>query len=391
MKIVILSTDKKLYSTKRLREAAISRGHKVRIIHPTSCSLYIEEGKPAMFVKGKRIGKIDAVIPRIASSLTYYGTAVVRQFEQMGIFCLNSSYAIAIARDKLRTMQILSRHHIGIPPTAFVSSVPDVAAAIEQVGKPPVVIKLLAGTQGAGVMLAESQKVAEAIVSALKVSNQNVIIQKFIAESRGKDIRAFVVGDKVVAAMRRTAAIDEEFRSNVHLGGLTEKIDLDPRYEKLAVRAAQVLGLHVVGVDLLESSHGPMIMELNASPGLEGIETATQVAIAERIIEFLEEQVLFPDIDIRERLSLSRGYSIVEVPVLKDSQMVDKTLEQTNLSAQGIQVLSITRNNQPISNPLPSEKLYPRDVLLLFGKQLSLRQLFPERVQGKRNQSEHES
>lgn len=390
MKIVILSTDKKLYSTKRLREAAIARGHKVRIIHPTSCSLYIEEGKPAMFVKGKRIGKLDAVIPRIASSLTYYGTAVVRQFEQMGIFCLNSSYAIAIARDKLRTMQILSRHHIGIPPTAFVSSVPDVAAAIEHVGKPPVVIKLLAGTQGAGVMLAESQKVAEAIVSALKVSNQNVIIQKFIAESRGKDIRAFVVGDKVVAAMRRTAAIDEEFRSNVHLGGLTEKIDLDPSYEKLAVRAAQILGLHVVGVDLLESSHGPMIMELNASPGLEGIETATQVAVAEKIIEFLEEQVSFPDIDVRERLSLSRGYSIVEVPVLKESPLADKTLEQTNLSAQGIQVLSITRNNQPIPNPLPSEKLYPRDVLLMFGKQLSLRQLFPERAQGNPNKSGRE-
>ncbi len=379
MKIAILSGDPKLYSTRRLKEVAQARGHSVRVLAPAQFAIHIEQGKPALYFKGKPVGKYDAVIPRVSIWQANFVTAVVRQFEQMGVFCLNPSHAITVARDKLRTMQILSRHQVGIPTSASVSHQGDVEGAIERIGRAPVIVKLLQGSQGSGVMLAESNKVAEAIVEALRSVNQGVLIQKFVSESKGTDIRAFVVGDRVVAAMRRVAQ-GEEFRSNVHLGADTEPVELDARYERAAIQTAHILGLRVAGIDLLQAREGPQVMEANSSPGLEGIEKATGVDVASTIIEYLEDQVLFPDIDIRERLSLSRGYAVAEIPIIPKSPLIGKTLGEANLLEQEIQVLSIIRNGLPIPTPAPTEQLHSGDVLLCFGKQLSLRALLPART-----------
>lgn len=376
MRIGILSSDSKLYSTRRLKEVAQQRGHSVRVIHPATCSLFVEENTPALFVKDKPVPKYDAVIPRVSSSQNVVGSAVVRQFEQMGVFSLNSSYAINIAHDKLRTMQILSRHQIGIPPSSYVFSRANTPAAIERVGGAPVVVKLLFGSQGSGVMLAESNKVAEAIIEALRAANHSVLIQKFISESKGRDIRAFVVGDRVVASMRRTAE-EGEFRSNIHRGGAGEKVQLSADYEKAAIRAAHIIGLRVAGVDILESDQGPKIVEVNSSPGLEGIETTTGVDVASAVIEYLESEVQFPDIDLRERLSLSRGYSITEIIVARQSPLANKTLKELALEHDEVQVLSITRNGLPIPMPRAEEMLLPGDLLLCFGKQLTLKALQP--------------
>jgi ribosomal protein S6--L-glutamate ligase len=242
------------------------------------------------------------VIPRIGVSITHFGTAVVRQLEQLDIFCLNSSLGIANARDKLRGLQVLARHNIGIPATSFVRDKADVLPAIGRVGGAPVIIKLLEGTQGAGVVLAETREIAAAIVQALHSANQNVLVQKFVAESRGRDIRALVVGDEVVAAMRRVA-VEGEFRSNVHLGARTEAVSLDAESARVAVEAAQIMGLRVAGVDMLESDEGPQVIEVNSSPGLEGIEGASGVDVAGAIIDHIEQHVLFPELDIRQRLA----------------------------------------------------------------------------------------
>lgn len=228
------------------------------------------------------------MVPRIGASLTHFGTAAIRQLEQMGVFCLSPAEAIVFARDKLRATQRLSRHGVGIPPTAFVRCNRDILPAIASVGGAPVVIKLLEGTQGVGVILAHSEKVAESIIETLRSARQNVIIQRFVAESRGRDIRAIVVGDRVVAAMRRQARYPE-FRSNIHRGGTAEAVALTPAYERTAIRAARTIGLHVAGVDMLEAQEGPLVTEVNASPGLEGIEAATGVDVARAIIEYLEE------------------------------------------------------------------------------------------------------
>ncbi|MEM9696903.1 MAG: RimK family alpha-L-glutamate ligase, partial [Myxococcota bacterium] len=271
MKLAILSCSPKAYSTRRLRAAAEERGHAVKVLNTLKFSIDVEEGRPELYFRSKRLSSYDAVLPRIGASITYFGTAVVRQFEQMDVFSANSSNGIANSRDKLRSLQILSRHTIGIPATTFVKDRKDVLPAIERVGGAPVIIKLLEGTQGVGVILAESIKVAEAIIETLQSTKQNVLVQKFVAESKGRDVRAFVVGDRVVAAMRRVAQ-GQEFRSNVHRGGRTEAVELDDHFRETAVRAAQIMGLRVAGVDMLESKEGPQIMEVNSSPGLEGIE-----------------------------------------------------------------------------------------------------------------------
>jgi ribosomal protein S6--L-glutamate ligase len=288
MKIAILSRAGTCYSTRRLREAAADRGHSVQVLDTTRFGLLLERGGPRLFYKGRPLSTFDAVIPRIGASLTHFGTAVVRQLEQMGVPCLSGSEGIIFARDKLRATQRLSRHGIGIPPTAFVRCNRDIVPAIESVGGAPVMIKLLEGTQGVGVILAHSDKVAESIIETLRSARQNVIIQKFVAESRGKDIRAIVVGDRVVAAMRRQARYPE-FRSNIHRGGTAEAVSLDAGFERTAIRAARVIGLPVAGVDMLEGQTGPLVTEVNASPGLEGIESATGVNVAGAIVEHLEE------------------------------------------------------------------------------------------------------
>jgi ribosomal protein S6--L-glutamate ligase len=376
MRIGILSKNQKLYSTQRLKEAILKAGHKCKILHQNYFAIYVEEDEPKLMFKQKNIPKLDAIIPRIAASESTFGLAVLRQFEQIGVFSLNHSNAISLARDKLRTLQVLSRRNIGIPASAFVHKKEDIMPAISHLGGAPIILKLLHGTQGMGVMLAETEKSAEAILETLYLAQKEVIIQKFVAEAKGCDIRAFVVGDRVVAAMRRKAQ-GNEFRSNVHRGGITEKVTLTPEVEAVALRAAHILGLRVAGVDILESNDGPKIMEVNASPGLEGIEAATGVNVAGEIVEYLEEQIEFPDVDLRERLSVSKGFKVVEIVVSKNSELASQTIEQASLKEKGIQVLTVVRNGLTIPNPGDTLELHVGDTMLCFGKILALKALMP--------------
>jgi ribosomal protein S6--L-glutamate ligase len=291
MKIGILSRSRRLYSTRRLMEAAEEHGHEVRVINPVRCYMNIASFKPSIHYDGKRIEGVDAVIPRIGASITFYGTAVVRQFEMMGVFSLNESVAISRSRDKLRSLQLLSRKGIGLPVTGFASSPQDTEDLLDLVGGAPVVVKLLEGTQGKGVVLAETRKAAESVIEAFRGLEANFLVQEFVAEAGGSDIRCFVIGDKVVASMKRQA-LRGEFRSNLHRGGTAEVIKITPEERSTAVRAARIMGLNVAGVDILRSNHGPVVMEVNSSPGLEGIEHATGRDVAGQIIEYIEKNAL---------------------------------------------------------------------------------------------------
>ena len=383
MRIGILSRNSKLYSTKRLIEAAKQRGHEVKILDTLHFSIDVEHNDPDLFYRGKRLRSYDAIIPRVGASITFFGTAVVRQFEQMGVFCLNPSHAISVSRDKLRSIQVLSRHNIGFPHTIFAKERRSVISALERIGTPSV-LKLLEGTQGTGVILAENNKIAEAVLETLQeVAKQNVLVQEFVSESRGKDIRAFVVGDKVVAAMRRTAQGDE-FRSNVHRGGLTEAVELDETYTRTAIRAAQILGLRVAGVDMLEGNNGPEVMEVNSSPGLEGIEQATGVDVAGAIVKLIEEEVLLPEVDINQRLTLRNGYGVTEFQLGPESQLVGKSIRECRLRQMDVIILSIQRNSVTIPNPNPDFQFLSGDVLLCYGKQLTLKSLVPPPKRKKR-------
>jgi ribosomal protein S6--L-glutamate ligase len=287
MKIAILSRNTKLYSTKRLVEAAQKRDHEVVVLDHQKCVLVIEKGRPHIFYNGKEILDINAVIPRIGSSVTFYGAAVVRQFEMMKIFTAVESQALVRSRDKLRSLQILSRAGLGMPKTAFANEAKDLDNMIEQVGGAPCVIKLLEGTQGIGVILAENQKAAKSVLEAFLKLKANMLVQEFIKESKGADIRAFVVDGQVVGAMKRQAK-DGEFRSNLHRGGTATLIKLTTEEKATAIKAAKKLGLGIAGVDMLQSDRGPLIMEVNSSPGLEGIEGATGEDIAGKIIQYVE-------------------------------------------------------------------------------------------------------
>ena len=379
LKVAILSCNGQAYSTRRLREACAKRGHHVKVLHTLRFSLLVESGRPALFFRNRKLSRYDAVIPRIGASVSAFGTAVVRQFEQMGVFSLNSSFAITSSRDKLRSTQILSRHEVGIPPTAFARDRSNVLQSIEAVGGAPVVIKLLEGAQGIGVILAETTKMAEAIIETLQSTRQDVVIQRFVSESRGRDIRAFVVGDRVVAAMSRKASGDE-FRANLHRGGRATKIDIDPAFERTAIVAAQVMGLHVAGVDMLEGPDGPQVLEVNSSPGLEGIEAATGVDVASAIVEHLEQQVTFPDLDLRQKLTLKSGYGVVEFSVQPYSDFADRTLSELSFRDREVQVLSITREGVVNPNPRGADTLRAGDVLLCFGSYATLRALLPRRA-----------
>lgn len=383
MKLGILSRSLKCYSTSRLREAAEQRGHKVKVLDTLKFAIDLREGEPDLYFRQKQLSDYDAILPRVGASITYYGTAVVRQFEQMDVFCVNSSAGISNSRDKLRSLQILSRHNIGIPQTTFVRDKKDVLPAIQRVGGAPVIIKLLEGTQGIGVLLAETEKSAEALVELLQSQKQNVLIQKFVAESKGRDIRAFVVGDRVVAAMRRVAQ-GQEFRSNVHRGGVTEPVELDERYQATALKAAQMMGLRVAGVDMLEGKDGPQIMEINSSPGLEGIEHCTQLDIAGAIVDYIAGNVDFPEIDIRQRLTVSRGYGVAELVVPEGSDFVGKTLAEAELSENNINVLTLYRDGSAFPNPKAAKTLEANDRLLCFGKLDSMRGLIPKKAKKKR-------
>ena len=288
MKIAILSRKASLYSTRRLVEAAKQRGHEARVIDTLRCYMNVATHRPEVHYKGEILEGFDAVIPRIGASITFYGAAVLRQFEIMGVYPVNESVAISRSRDKLRSLQLLSRKGIGLPVTGFAHSPDDVDDLIKMVGGAPVVIKLLEGTQGIGVVLAETQQAAESVIEAFMGLKANILVQEYIREAGGADIRCLVVGDKVVAAMKRQAR-EGEFRSNLHRGGSASLIKISPEERSTAVRAAKVMGLNVAGVDILRSNHGSVVMEVNSSPGLEGIEQATGKDVAGLIIEFIEK------------------------------------------------------------------------------------------------------
>ncbi|HYH44859.1 MAG TPA: 30S ribosomal protein S6--L-glutamate ligase [Thermoanaerobaculia bacterium] len=284
--IAILSRKATLYSTRRLIEAVEARGARVAVLDPLQCLVKLSKKRPEVFHLGERVTGLDGVVPRIGASITFYGLAVLRQFEMQGVFAANESQAISRSRDKLMSLQLLSRHDIGIPPTAFVRRREDLRPAIRRVGGAPVILKLLEGTQGVGVILAESAKSAESVLDAMHSLGQNILIQAFISESQGTDYRAIVVGSRVVAAMERQA-VEGEFRSNLHRGGSARPVELDADFARTAVHAAEVLGLNIAGVDMLASVEGPMVLEVNSSPGLEGIERATGVDVAGAMIDFV--------------------------------------------------------------------------------------------------------
>lgn len=287
MKIAMLARNPNLYSHKRLVEAAAERGHELDILNTTRCTVHIASHRPEVFYNGEAMIGYDAVIPRIGASITQYGLAILRQFEMRGCWPLNESVAIGRSRDKLRSLQILAKHGLGLPLTAYANDPKQAEEIIKAVKGPPVVIKLLEGTQGIGVVLAETMASAKSVIEAFRGANVNILVQEFISEAGGTDIRALVVGGKVVAAMKRSGAPDD-FRSNLHRGGSAQVIKITPEERSTAVRAAKRMGLNVCGVDMLRSNHGPVIMEVNSSPGLEGIEAATGKDVAGQIIQFIE-------------------------------------------------------------------------------------------------------
>ncbi|HET7922750.1 MAG TPA: 30S ribosomal protein S6--L-glutamate ligase [Gammaproteobacteria bacterium] len=287
MKIAILSRNTRLYSTRRLVEAGMKRGHDMYVIDPLRCYMNIATARPEIHFKGRRLEGFDAVIPRIGASVTFYATAVLRQFEMVGVYSLNESVAISRARDKLRSLQLLSRKGIGMPVTGFAHSPDDTDDLLALVGKAPAIIKLIEGTQGQGVVLAETRQAAESVIDAFRGLDAHFLVQEFIKESRGSDLRCFVIGGKVVAAMRRQAR-EGEFRANLHRGGRAEAAAITPKERAMAVKAARVMGLNVAGVDIIRSAKGPLVLEVNSSPGLEGIEAASECDIAGAIIRFIE-------------------------------------------------------------------------------------------------------
>jgi len=289
MKIAILSHKETLYSTRRLKEAGLARGHEMHVVDYLRCYMNITSHKPMVLYRGAALEGFDAVIPRIGASRTFYGAAVVRQFEMMGVFSANESQAITRSRDKLRCLQLLARKGVGLPVTGFGHSPKDVAGLIDVVGGAPLVIKLLEGTQGIGVVLAETRQAATSVIEAFRELEANILVQEYIKEAGGSDLRCLVVGGKLIAAMRRQARVGE-FRSNRHRGGSCEKVKLTPEERSTAVRAAKAMDLNVAGVDLLRSNHGPVVMEVNSSPGLEGIEMASGVDVASKIIELIERR-----------------------------------------------------------------------------------------------------
>jgi ribosomal protein S6--L-glutamate ligase len=289
LKIAILSRNKKLYSTRRLYEAAIERGHEVHIIDYLRCYMNITAEQPYIQYKGKILQGFDAIIPRIGANRTFYGCAILRQFETMGTYSINTSLAITRSRDKLRSQQLLVMKGVKMPATGFAHEPEDMTDLIDSLGGPPLIIKLIEGTQGVGVVLAETQKAAESVTQTLRGLNANIIIQEYIAESKGADIRCFVVGDKIISSMQRKAA-PGEFRANIHRGGSATPIRITKPEREAVIKAAKIMGLGMAGVDLIRSKQGPLILEINSSPGLEGIETATKKDIASTIIRYIEKK-----------------------------------------------------------------------------------------------------
>lgn len=373
MRIGILSRGQASFSTKRLVEACRARGHSAEVLDTLLFSVVVEEGRSSLLYQNRPFVGFDAIIPRIGASITFYGTAVVRQLEHMGVVVLNTSQAILVARDKLRALQVLSRHQIPFPATVFVRGGDEVLTAVERVGGAPVIVKLVEGTQGVGVILAETSKVAQAIVETLSTVQKNVLIQKFVEESRGRDVRAFVVGGRVVAAMRRTA-MGDEFRSNVHRGARAEGIALSPAYERVALRAAEIMGLEIAGVDMLEGREGPQVMEVNSSPGLEGIEGASRVDVASAIVRHLELVVEEGGAEGQawvERARLEHGQVLAELRV--GDRLAGRRIRE--VAPEGTRVLTLVRRGASTEAPDPGAVVAAGDVLVLYGPKERLRGL----------------
>lgn len=383
-KIAILSAGRKVESTRRLEQVLRERGHRVRILAPDDLQIVVDAEDPVLLYKGKVLPRPDAVIPRIASSKSSLGTAIVAHLERMGVYCLNSAQAIQSSRNKLRALQRLSRHGLDLPKTVLLSAhARDLPAVLEQVGGVPVVIKLLEGTQGVGVMLANTVESATAILETLRKTGQEVLVQRFVAESRGRDIRALVVGGEVIATVRRVAQ-GNEFRSNVHRGAQAVAYEPGPEYLRTAVAAAQILGLAVAGVDMLEGAGGPVIMEVNSSPAIAGMEQAVGRDLATPIAELIESRVDHPPLDITQRLTRHPGYGVCELTVHARSPLIGQTLATSGLGDAELQVLCVRRGAEVVSVPGGSFVLAERDEVLVFGSLDAARGFLPKRGRRKR-------
>jgi len=371
LRLAILSRGPRLYSTRRLVEEAKKRGLEPYVADPMKFSLFVADGTIDVLHNGKPFN-YDAVIPRIGHSITKHGVAVLRHLEQLGIWTANTGAGILQSRDKLHASQILARNRIPVPRTTYVRDIIDVETAVEFVGGLPVVVKVTQGTQGQGVFLRHTIREAQNLVEGLLLTGRAVLIQEYIAESHGKDIRALVVGDRVVASMRRRAR-GREFRSNYHLNGTVEKVDLLPEYEEAACRAARVLGLHIAGVDLLEAKNGPLVLEVNSSPGLEGIEKASEVNVASEIIDYVTSETAFSDVDLDQLLRTVPGSGVLSLQIRNHPQLVGQPLESLFNSNSEIPVFALSRENELMWNPSNEIQLRYEDVLICYGELTELR------------------
>jgi len=368
LRIAVLSRGPRLYSTRRIVEEARNKGLRVEVCDPMKFSLMVTDGSVDVLHRGKHFA-FDAVIPRIGHSITQHGVAVLRHIEQLGIWTANTGQGILQSRDKLHASQILARNRIPIPRTVYVRDILDVEHAIDIVGGLPVVVKVTQGTQGDGVFLRHTVFEVRNLVQGLLMTGKSVLVQEYIAESHGKDIRALVVGDHVVACMRRRAR-GREFRSNYHLNGTVENVDLPPRYAEAACRAARVLGLNIAGVDLLEGNDGPLVLEVNSSPGLEGIEKASGVNVAGAIVDYVMEDTAFSEVDLDQLLRTIPGSGVLSLQLRNHPKMVGKRLNEVFAS---IPVFALSRGDRLVWNPDPEVQLRYDDVLVCYGELTELR------------------
>lgn len=371
LRLAIISRGPRLYSTKRILQEARARGIDVEVCDPMKFTLTVSNQSMEVLYKGTRF-EFDAVIPRIGHSITKHGVSILNHLEHLGVWTANSSQGILHSRDKLQASQIMARNRIPVPTTVYVRDIFDVEHAIEQVGGLPVVIKVTQGTQGEGVFLRHTQYEARSLVQGLLVTGRSVLIQQYIAESHGRDIRAFVVGDKVVACMRRRAR-GREFRSNFHLNGTVERVDLPPEYEEAACRAARVLGLNIAGVDLLEGRDGPLVLEVNSSPGLEGIEKASGVNVAAHIVDYAMEETAFSDVDLDQLLRTVPGEGVLSLQLRNHPKLVGQRIEQLFKPGAKIPVFALSRENQLIWNPTQEIQLRYNDIIICYGDLSELR------------------
>ena len=371
LRLAVLSRGPRLYSTRRIVEEAKKRNLDVEVCDPMKFSLVVNQGSVDVLHKGRAFAK-DAVIPRIGHSITQHGVAVLRHIEQLGIWTANTGQGILQSRDKLNASQILARNRIPVPKTVYVRDILDVEQAIETVGGLPVVVKVTQGTQGDGVFLRHTAFEVRNLVQGLLMTGKSVLVQEYIAESHGKDIRALVVGDKVVACMRRRAR-GREFRSNFHLNGTVEPVELDPAFEEVACRAARVLGLRVAGVDLLESVHGPLVLEVNSSPGLEGIEKASGVNVAGEIIDFVINDAVFTEVELDKLLRTVPGEGVLSIQLLHHPNLIGHSIDEIFANSEQPPVYALSRGVKMMWNPEPSVQLRYDDVLICYGELESLR------------------